>query len=160
MSQTSWVIAGTNSDLTQPLALILKNFLVTKWTLGNPAVTDIRFRNNWWDGYGSYQVHVIQSDTPIRVLNLGWNYRQYDEYVMIHSFVRMNSQDKPIQADAINFEIQRIISENKDQLQLVGSTTKNSAMEIVQINEEQLSQQASIWHTILRVYIRYWKVAS
>jgi hypothetical protein len=72
----------------------------------------------------------------------------------------MNSQDKPIQADAINFEIQRIISENKDQLQLVGSTTKNSAMEIVQINEEQLSQQASIWHTILRVYIRYWKVAS
>jgi len=160
MSLSNWVVSGTNADLTQPLSIILKNFIVSKWTATTPAAANIRFRNDWWDGYGSYQIHFRNSDTPVRVLNLGWGYRQYDEYVMVHTFAKTSGPEAPVESENMTLEIQRIISENKDQLQLVGSVTKNSTMQIVQINEELLSRAtASIWHKIIRVWIKYWKTA-
>jgi len=154
----TWVIAGSTTDLTELPSTTLQNMIISNWTETNPAAASIKFAQDWWDGYGSFQIHFRRQDTPINVQNIGWRYRAYDDYVMIHVFVRRNVAQEPIERQNIVREIQRIIGQKKDQLTLAG-VTKNSYMEIVQMNDDVLSSSvASIWHSIIRVKIHYWKV--
>lgn len=155
---STWVAAGSTTDLTEPLSTTLMNFVSGHWAETNPAVTDVRFLQDWYDGYGAYQIHFRESDTPVAVQTLGWRYRAYDEYVMLHVFVKRNMAQEPPERANMLRELQRIISQNKDKLPL-GGVTKNSQMQIVQINDEILSNAvANVWHSIMRIRIHYWKV--
>lgn len=154
----TWIIAGSTTDLTEPVSTTLKNLIASNWQEANPAANQIVFGQDWWNAFGSYQIHFRESDTPVYPQNLGWRYRAYDDYVMIHIFVRRNVIQEPVERRNIIREINRIIGQNKDQLLLAG-IRKNSYMEIVQINDEILSSSvANIWHSIIRVRIHYWRV--
>jgi len=134
------------------------NLVSSNWAETDPAASDIRFLQDWWDGYGSFQIHFRRSDTPVAIETVGWRCRKYDEYVMIHVFVKRLVVEEPPQRGKILRELQRIISQNKDQL-LVGGVKKNSQMQIVQINDEILSSSvADVWHSVMRVRIHYWKL--
>jgi len=157
MSAT-WVVAGSTTDLTERLSTTIKNLVSSNWSITNPASADIRFLQDWWDGYGSYQIHFRESDTPVSIQNVGWRYRTYDEYVMIHVFVKRIAAQEPPERASIVREIQRIISQNKDQL-LLGGVKRNSLMQIIQVNDEVLSSAVTnVWHSIMRVRIHYYKV--
>jgi hypothetical protein len=154
----TWIVAGSTTDLTELPSTTLQNFIIANWTETNPAAAAIKFGQDWWDGFTSYQIHFRRSDVPIVPASIGWKYRAYDDFVMIHVFVKRNVAQEPVQRHNILRELQRIISQKKDQLTLAG-TTKNSYMEIVQMNDDIFSSAvASIWHSILRVRIHYWKV--
>jgi len=175
MSAT-WVVAGNTTDLIEPISTTLMNFVAGKWAETNPVAAQIRFLQDWYDGYGSYQIHFRESDTPVTAQTLGWRYRSYDDYVMVHIFVRRNVPEEPPERGNIVRELQRIISQNRDTL-LAGTTTgftdaytnrfvnittpgkRNTQMQIVQINDEILTNAVTtVWHSIMRVRIHYWKV--
>jgi len=176
---TTWVTAGSTSDLFERPSTTLKNFVINNWAETNPAAGEIRFLEDWWDGYGDYQIHFRESDTPIAVQGLGWRYRAYDDYVMVHVFARRNAAQEPPQRDNMVRELQRIVSLNRDQLTLGGlpgggftsaytdrfvntpgtGVKKSSQMQIVQINDEILTNAVfTVWHSMMRIRIHYWKV--
>ena len=155
----TWQVAGSATDLTEPVHKTLRDFIVAHWTETNPPAASIRFKLDWYVGYGSYQIHFKDSQTPVSVITLGFGYREYKEYVNIHIFVRTNVTQEPVQRDNIKKEIQRIVSDYKDQLVLAGQV-KTSYMEVMNmVNENQSSEEANIWHTIITVCIVYWKIA-
>jgi len=145
------------TDLAEPLNKTLRDFIVSKWSISNPGINDIRFKLDYYDGYGDYQIHFQIPNSNVRAFMLGLGYREYQELVKIFIFVRQNVNEEPVERDNIKREIQRIISDNNRSMLLAGATIPNSYIQIVNMTNSNKTSE-NVWESSITVKVSYWKV--
>jgi hypothetical protein len=146
-----------SGNLTEPLSLSLKNFVQTNWPTSGVLVTgsQIKFRNLWWDGYGSYQIHFLDRNVPRRPQTLGWNWEQASDFVDCHIFVRKNTRVRPLELDDMKRSLETIIFLNRTNVPIIGPN--NAWMHVLRTTDVPVADAVTdVWHAVVQVEIGYW----
>lgn len=155
----SVVVAGLSppGNLSQPLSLSLANFAQANWPASGVLVlaSQIKFRNLWWDGYMSYQIHFLDRNVARRPLVLGWQYEQVTNFVDCHIFVRKNTRIRPLELDDIKRSLESLIFLNRTNVPVIGA--HNAFMRVIRTTDVNVGDAVTdVWHSVVSVEIDYW----
>lgn len=160
---------GQSTDFTSDVADIVETLLTDHWAENaefnglefnwqefNAMVPAdyIKFGNDWWDGYVSRQVHVLDISYVRSPLTNSWKKYAYNHLVAIHVFCRENAANKTEAEIQIQNEIERIITDNR---LAVGQGISSATITPFEHIPEQ-DPQSQIWHSLAYVNLTYYKV--
>ena len=150
------VIAGTASDLTKTVSVLVKELLETNWPTSafDPLKADIGFGIDTWDDYGDIDIHVNPDRSLSAPFTIGWGYSRVVDRVSIHLYVRKVQEEVPANMGNAERRIEQIIKDN--------ATTLGQGVQVLVWNgwdREFLDNNlGDIWHAIARASTVYWKV--
>lgn len=153
---STWKISGQSSDFTSDPEDLIEALLNngTNWTETTPARSSIKFGNDWWDGYGSFQIHVIKGRYQRVPQTNDWKKYRYNQQIEIHVFARRNGANKPAEWGNMERQIEKIISQNKTGIGQGISVGSITGFEDMGANDNQ----KSTWHSMMTCEILYFKV--
>jgi hypothetical protein len=150
------IIAGTASDLTKTVAQLVKEVLENNWpTSGyNPLKSEIGFGLGTWDNYGDIDIHVQSERGESKPYFIGWKYSMIVDPVLIHLYVKSNTEELPINVGNAQRKIEEIINDN--------ASTLGQGIQMLRFDGwERVAEDTnlqSIWHAIGKASAIYWKV--
>ena len=150
------VIAGTASDLTKTVSQLVKELLENNWPTSayNPMKSEIGFGLGSWDDYGDIDIHVQADRAESRPFTLGWRYNKVRDPVLIHLYIRSNTEELPSNMGNAQRKIEEIIKDNATSLGEGIQMLRWDGWE--RISEDNNIQ--SVWHAIGKASAIYWKV--
>jgi hypothetical protein len=150
------VIAGQGTDLTKTVAQLVKELLENNWPTSayNPLKSEIGFGLGTWDNYGDIDIHVQAERGISRPFTIGWQYSQVLDPVLIHLFVRSNTEELPVNMGNAQRKIEEIIKDNATALGQGVQMLRWDGWE--RIFEDKNLQD--IWHAIGKASAIYWRV--
>lgn len=108
------IIAGTASNLTKTIAVLVKELLETNWPTSaySPVASEIGFGIDTWDDYGDIDIHVNPSKSITLPFTIGGGYTSTKDTVTINVFVRSNQQEVPPTLGNAERKVEEIINDN------------------------------------------------
>jgi hypothetical protein len=151
------VIAGTASDLTKTVSELVKELLENNWPTSayNPLKSEIGFGLGTWDEYGDIDIHVQADRGVSRAATIGWRYTMVTDPVLIHLYVKSNTEEIPPNMGNAQRKIEEIVKVN-------AATGLGQGIQVLRwdgwerIFEDKNLQD--VWHAIGRTSAIYWKV--
>jgi hypothetical protein len=143
-------------NLTEPLSLTIRNWAATNWPDSTALVkaSQIKFRNLWWDGYGSYQIHFLDRSVNRAPMVLGWQYEYAFDYVDAHIFVRKNTRTRPPELDDIKRSLESIIMINRTNMPVIGPV--GGYMRVMRTVDLPVRDAVTdVWMAVVQIEIRY-----
>ena len=155
---SSVVIPGKSGggNLTEPMSLTLKNWAAANWPDATALVksTQIKFRNLWWDGYGSYQIHFLDRSVDRSPLVIGWQFETATDFVDAHIFVRKNTRTRPIELDDIKRSLESIIQINRRNVPTIGPN--GGYMRVIRTVDIPVRDAVTdLWMAVVQIEILY-----
>ena len=149
------VIAGTASDLTKTISVLVKELLDTNWPAApfDPAKLDTKFGVDTWDDYGDIQIHVNQDRGFSQPVTLGWSYSMVVDPVLIHLFVRANREEIPSNMGNAQRKIEEIVKDNAASLGQGVQMLRWDGWERPFFD----TNLRDVWHVFGRATAIYWK---
>lgn len=150
-----------SGNLTEPLSLSLKNFVQANWPSSGVLVvgSQIKFRNLWWDGYGSYQIHFLDRAVDRKPMSIGWQYEYATDYVDAHIFVRKNTRTRPIEMDDIKRSLEQLIQVNRRNVPLLAPVA--GGMRVIRSLDVPVRDAVTdLWMAVVQIEIRYFIAAT
>lgn len=150
------VIAGTASNLTKTIAVMVKELLETNWPTSaySPLQSEIGFGIDTWDDYGDIDIHVNPSKSHSIPFTIGWAYTETKDTVTINVFVRSNQHEVPPTLGSTERKIEEIITDN--------ATTLGDGVQMLHWDgwdrEFIDNNLRDTWHAVGRASATYWKV--
>jgi len=150
------VIAGTASDLTKTVSQLVKELLENNWPTSayDPLKSAIGFGLGTWDDYGDIDIHVQSERGQSKPFFIGWKYSMIVDPVLIHLYVKSNTEEIPSNMGNAQRKIEEIIKDNASSLgQGIQILRFDGWDRIFEDNNLQ-----SVWHATGRASAIYWKV--
>jgi hypothetical protein len=150
------IIAGTASDLTKTVSVLVKEVLENQWPISafDPVKADIGFGLDTWDDYGDIDIHVAADRTLSRPTTIGWRYSKVIDTVTVNLFVRKVQDEIPQNMGNAQRKIEEIIKDNAgslgDGVQMIRWEGWNSVALDNNLKD--------VWHAIGRASAIYFKV--
>jgi hypothetical protein len=157
-------VAGSSPqlDLTQPLSLSIKNFVIANWPTSGVLVlaSRIKFGNKWFDDYGTFQIHFTDGALIHTPFTLGWQYEIVNAVVNAYIFVKKNTRLRPPELYDIRKSLTDIIQPNRlnpGNIAAAGS----AVMRIIRtIDSPQQHPTDDLWQSLVQIGIRYYAVST
>lgn len=172
------VLAGQNFDLLDSPENIVLHFLEQRWNQDVdgliPAKSEITFSLFGWSVRKSYQISVEPAEAPIVTrLSIGPEaYIQYNDPIIIHTWVLKNRDEVPPQLHHITQRIEQIVLENVTNvgygitgIQLIApfsaiETREYFTKEAGVQTSFQNPTEISLWHSEALVELLYFRVTT
>lgn len=150
---SSYAYEGQGSEPTTDIADAIEALINSaSWTETDPARADVKFGNNAYDGYGSYQVQVMHIADIKEDDTLGGRSQEITGTYAIHVWVRTGTRNtKPAQLGKIKRQINKIIVLNRGSLA--------SGIRDIEVpewsNDQPQNPDRTLWHTVGRTRVNY-----
>jgi hypothetical protein len=150
------IIAGTASDLTKTVAQLVKELLENNWPTSayNPLKSEIGFGLGTWDEYGDIDIHIQSERGVSRPFTIAWKYSMIIDPVLIHLYMKSNTEEIPPNMGNAQRKIEEIIKDNMSSLGQGISILRFDGWD--RVFEDNNIQ--SVWHAIGKASAIYWKV--